>query len=219
MTGLVSHHSHQTTQIRISSLLFFLFFVSSADKSSLRSNQLGSLHLNRDLEINTRFHLRSLSQTLESEAPRQSPSADAPAPSWPQQGNITFQDVEMRYREDLPLVLKNLSFTLGPEETIGIVGRTGSGISDPFCPPASRICSSSLHVFVHREHTFLLTVAFLCAFAGKSSLGVALFRLVELTGGSIIIDGINIAQIGLDDLRSKLAIIPQEPVLFIGTVR
>uniref|UniRef100_A0A673BTL2 ATP-binding cassette sub-family C member 5 n=1 Tax=Sphaeramia orbicularis TaxID=375764 RepID=A0A673BTL2_9TELE len=117
---------------------------------------------------------------LESEAPRQSPEATAPAPSWPQHGKITFQNVEMRYRDDLPLVLKKLSFTILPEETIGIVGRTGSG---------------------------------------KSSLGVALFRLVELTGGSIIIDGINIAQIGLDDLRSKLAIIPQEPVLFIGTVR
>nr|XP_033489127.1 multidrug resistance-associated protein 5 [Epinephelus lanceolatus] len=119
-------------------------------------------------------------KSLESEAPRQSPEAAAPAPSWPQRGNITFQDVEMRYRDDLPLVLKSLSFNILPEETIGIVGRTGSG---------------------------------------KSSLGVALFRLVELTGGSIVIDGINIAQIGLDDLRSKLAIIPQEPVLFIGTVR
>ncbi|XP_034739631.1 multidrug resistance-associated protein 5 isoform X2 [Etheostoma cragini] len=119
-------------------------------------------------------------KSLESEAPRQSPEADAPAPSWPQRGNITFQDVEMRYRDDLPLVLKNLSFTILPEESIGIVGRTGSG---------------------------------------KSSLGVAMFRLVELTGGSIIIDGTNIAKIGLDDLRSKLAIIPQEPVLFIGTVR
>ncbi|KAL3973280.1 hypothetical protein ACER0C_024487 [Sarotherodon galilaeus] len=119
-------------------------------------------------------------KTLESEAPRQSPEAAQPAPSWPPEGKITFQDVEMRYRDDLPLVLKNLSFTILPEETIGIVGRTGSG---------------------------------------KSSLGVALFRLVELTGGSIIIDGINVAQIGLDDLRSKLAIIPQEPVLFIGTIR
>uniref|UniRef100_A0A3Q3EEF5 ATP-binding cassette sub-family C member 5 n=1 Tax=Labrus bergylta TaxID=56723 RepID=A0A3Q3EEF5_9LABR len=119
-------------------------------------------------------------KTLEREAPRQSPEAAAPAPSWPQQGQLTFQDVDMRYRDDLPLVLKNLSFTILPEETIGIVGRTGSG---------------------------------------KSSLGVALFRLVEPTGGSITIDGINIAQIGLDDLRSKLAIIPQEPVLFIGTVR
>nr|XP_046262443.1 ATP-binding cassette sub-family C member 5 isoform X2 [Scatophagus argus] len=117
---------------------------------------------------------------LESEAPRQSPEAAAPDPCWPQHGKITFKDVEMRYRDHLPLVLKDLSFTILPEETIGIVGRTGSG---------------------------------------KSSLGVALFRLVELSRGSIIIDGINIAQIGLHDLRSKLAIIPQEPVLFIGTVR
>ncbi|XP_045395745.1 ATP-binding cassette sub-family C member 5 isoform X4 [Lemur catta] len=118
-------------------------------------------------------------KTLSLEAPARIKNK-APPPDWPQEGEVTFENAEMRYRENLPLVLKKVSFTIKPKEKIGIVGRTGSG---------------------------------------KSSLGMALFRLVELSGGCIKIDGVRISDIGLADLRSKLSIIPQEPVLFSGTVR
>ncbi|KAG2463187.1 MRP5 protein, partial [Polypterus senegalus] len=118
-------------------------------------------------------------KSLALEAPARIKNKTPPS-DWPQDGEMCFDNVEMRYRENMPLVLKKISFCVRPKEKVGIVGRTGSG---------------------------------------KSSLGVVLFRLVEPCGGSIRIDGVNISEIGLADLRSKLSIIPQEPVLFSGTVR
>ncbi|XP_039049118.1 ABC transporter C family member 2-like [Hibiscus syriacus] len=55
--------------------------------------------------------------------------------------------------------------------------------------------------------------------AGKSSMLNALFRILELERGRILIDGCDIAKFGLMDLRKVLGIIPQSPVLFSGTVR
>uniref|UniRef100_A0AAQ5XXH7 ABC-type glutathione-S-conjugate transporter n=1 Tax=Amphiprion ocellaris TaxID=80972 RepID=A0AAQ5XXH7_AMPOC len=55
--------------------------------------------------------------------------------------------------------------------------------------------------------------------AGKSSLALGIFRILEAAKGKIFIDGVNIAEIGLHDLRSRITIIPQDPVLFSGSLR
>ncbi|KAM9362938.1 ATP-binding cassette sub-family C member 10 [Symphorus nematophorus] len=55
--------------------------------------------------------------------------------------------------------------------------------------------------------------------SGKSTLFLALFRMVELNRGQILLDGLDIGTVGLAQLRSRLAIIPQDPFLFSGTIR
>ncbi|CAH3186583.1 unnamed protein product [Porites evermanni] len=103
-----------------------------------------------------------------------------PPDDWPNTGGVVIEEFDLRYREGLPLVLRQINCDIKPGEKIGVVGRTG---------------------------------------AGKSSLTLALFRILERAGGRILIDGIDIASIGLQDLRSRLTIIPQEPVLFCGSIR
>nr|QFR37217.1 ABC transporter [Cyberlindnera americana] len=105
---------------------------------------------------------------------------EKPEESWPQTGSIDFDDVSLSYREGLPLVLKNVSFSVRGGEKIGVCGRTG---------------------------------------AGKSTIMNALFRVSPLSSGKIEVDGLDIGTIGLQDLRTKLSIIPQDPVLFHGTIR
>ncbi|KAK0042761.1 multidrug resistance-associated protein 1 [Biomphalaria pfeifferi] len=99
---------------------------------------------------------------------------------WPQSGHVSVENLSLRYREGLDLVLKRISFEVKTNEKVGIVGRTG---------------------------------------AGKSSLTLAFFRLVEPAEGRILIDGIDIMKLGLHELRMKVTIIPQDPLIFAGTLR
>ncbi|UYV65680.1 ABCC6 [Cordylochernes scorpioides] len=55
--------------------------------------------------------------------------------------------------------------------------------------------------------------------SGKSSLALALFRVLEVTEGSVVVDGVDIARLGLHTLRSRLTVIPQEPFVFAGSLR
>ncbi|BFZ59390.1 ATP-binding cassette glutathione S-conjugate transporter ycf1 [Saitoella coloradoensis] len=116
---------------------------------------------------------------LPSEAPRVI-EENRPSPSWPSKGDLVFHKYSARYRDGLPLVLKDINVAIKAREKIGIVGRTG---------------------------------------AGKSSLTLALFRLIEAADGHISLDGVNTSNVGLYDLRSRLAIIPQDSQAFEGTIR
>ncbi|EAS00380.2 ABC transporter C family protein (macronuclear) [Tetrahymena thermophila SB210] len=99
---------------------------------------------------------------------------------WPQEGKIIIDDLYLKYRPNLPCVIKGITTQIKPCEKIGVVGRTG---------------------------------------AGKSTITLSLLRIIEAFKGKITIDGVDISQIRLDQLRHKITIILQDPILFDGTLR
>ncbi|XP_055589734.1 ATP-binding cassette sub-family C member Sur isoform X5 [Uranotaenia lowii] len=100
--------------------------------------------------------------------------------SWPQRGDILFEDISLRYEGQKENVITNLHLAIPAGQRIGICGRTGSG---------------------------------------KSSLALALFGALEVSGGRILIDDVDIGAVHTDELRSRLSIIPQESMLFGGSLR
>jgi len=130
-------------------------------------------------DMNSVERLLHYSNELEQEAAFDIPDKQPPK-GWPSKGDIVFDNVQLRYRKELPLVLHGLTMHVHGGEKIGVVGRTG---------------------------------------AGKSSLMQAIFRITELDEGSISIDGHDLSKIGLNDVRKNVAIIPQDALLFSGTLR
>ncbi|KAF9130910.1 hypothetical protein BGW39_002500 [Mortierella sp. 14UC] len=155
---------------------------------------------------------------------------------WPAQGQVVFRDYSTRYREGLDLVLKHLSFEIKPQEKIGIVGRTGAGKSSltlalfriveaANSPWAVASDNSGYHDKKKGgenedddedagEHEPLLGGR-----NNENNIDCIVKEDESIDGGSIEIDGIDISTLGLTDLRKHLAIIPQDPTLFAGTIR
>ena len=94
-------------------------------------------------------------------------------------GGVEFKNVSFRYPGASGDVLKNISFTAKPGETVAILGATGSG---------------------------------------KSSLVNLIPRLYDVTGGEILVDGVNVKDYKLNSLRGKIGVALQESVLFTGTI-
>ncbi len=80
-----------------------------------------------------------------------------------------FDKVNLRYRPNTEIILRDLSFEVRPREKIGVVGRTG---------------------------------------AGKSTICLSLSRIVEIASGAINIDGVNISELPLNELRRRITVIP-----------
>ncbi|KAF9319235.1 hypothetical protein BG003_009564 [Podila horticola] len=145
-----------------------------------------------------------------SEKPMEAPAVTGVSlpESWPQQGRVVFKSYSARYREGLDLVIKDVSFEVKPAEKVGIVGRTGAGKSS---------LTLALFRIIEAADSYW-AIASDPSMEGKQ-VDYEMFRSGNGDGGSIEIDGVDISTLGLRDLRRHLAIIPQDPTLFAGTVR
>jgi ATP-binding cassette subfamily C (CFTR/MRP) protein 1 len=144
-----------------------------------------------------------------------------PPPGWPHAGAISIRNLTARYRPGLPPVLSGVSVEIPAGCRVGVCGRTGSGKSSlMLC--LFRILEAEAQVepasaAALQTETRTTDASGVPPATGDSCSG-ALARAGK-GNGAIVIDGIDISTLGLDDLRSRLAIIPQDPVLFAATLR
>ena len=163
------------------------------------------------------------------EAPATLPTDASVPANWPSEGRIVFQHYSTRYRQGMDLVLKKVSFEIQPRERVGVVGRTGAGKSS-LTLALFRIIEAANSHWAKANHNgpdSSATLPLPAEASTKEGIDPEFYNKtvdlsdvkVEEDGGSIQIDGIDISTVGLERLRKHLAIIPQDTILFSGTVR
>jgi len=181
-----------TTIVTLTALLIVLFaskispgFAGLALASALQTAGVFQFATRQAAELEAQFtcveRLRHFIENTPTESVTVTQPTERLDKSWPERGDVEFDQYSVRYREGLPLVLNNVSFSIRGGQKVALVGRTGSG---------------------------------------KSTSLLALFRILEAAHGRILIDGVAIASVPLEILRSRaLSVVPQDPTLFAGTIR
>ncbi|KAG0204385.1 Multidrug resistance-associated protein 1 [Mortierella sp. GBA30] len=222
-----------TTLILLFTALFAVLGRSSIDPSLVGLTMTFTLSLTEEVTSFVRIFCDFLNQlvAVERVVEYTEMKTEAPAhtdvrlpPNWPSHGSIRFRNYSTRYREGLDLVIKDISLDILPAQKIGIVGRTGAGKSSLTLALFRIVESANSYWAKASDNTGKVQSDSAAALEINSSDSQTLpvdahDDNEEEDGGSIEIDGIDISTIGLEDLRQHLAIIPQEPTLFAGTVR
>lgn len=183
-------HSRKTFYGSIITSSSYLFAFMNAGNASIISLYFATTNARRAFDImchmqdsikNNYSTMKRVAKAFElEEVPQEKQDTEGMADFKIQKGEVHVKNINLRYRPDRELVLKDLDFKIDAGLKVGIVGRTG---------------------------------------AGKSTISNALTRIVELDSGSIEIDGQDIANVGLNQLRQQITIIPQDPTLLEGTVQ
>lgn len=116
---------------------------------------------------------------LDEESPVKSADGDRPEMAPGQVVEIKFEDVSFTYPGADDAAIRNLSFTLAPNETVALIGKSGSG---------------------------------------KTTVTNLLLRTLDAQSGRILFDGVEDDKLALDWIREQIALVPQDPFLFYGTV-
>ena len=183
--------------------VFIIYYKNSDDSLSVSLvltqglkvyGQIGYLFFvlsNLDIKMDSIVRIIQFTNEIKCEERLKKPRSIA---NWPSEGKISISNLSLKYRDDAPLVLNNVSLEIKSFEKIGIVGRTGSGKSSLF------LC---LMRIIEPFHCDL-----------KSSI-----TLQEKSSPIVLIDDINYELIDRHELRSKISIVLQDPFLFKGTIR
>ncbi|KAK2958121.1 Multidrug resistance-associated protein [Blattamonas nauphoetae] len=180
--------------------------LSIAIMSSTAFSNMGLHLINMTVDLESKMTSFERVDFYTSKLPQEAKGHELEVPeSWPERGDVTFENVNFRYRPGLPFVLKGVDFEIRGGEKIGVCGRTGAGKSSLLF---------ALFRLVELDPKLAPKMIDM-----KTGFLVDSDPNEEPNSGRILIDGVDISKVDIHRVRRSVATIPQDPTLFTGTIR